>query len=241
MASTDAAAAPGGEAWKAQLQLPPKDTRIRTEVREGRREKEWRRKREKEKENVMPSKRETTAARYDARAEEKRGSEKDSTLPSNLLVLDASVRNRLECGPQQVERKGKIVAERGEEESASAAFFIPLGSRRLFWMEERQSRDGATLLPPALMAASLSSFLLSLCADGRGAVSCVCPSEEEGERERERGVPAGDDTEGEAITLGRRERRKTPALSISSLPPPSARDLGPRSFLSHSFYFCVVV
>ena len=36
--STDAAAAPaagapGGEAWKAQLQLPPKDTRIRTEVR----------------------------------------------------------------------------------------------------------------------------------------------------------------------------------------------------------------
>ena len=31
MASTDAAAAPGGEAWKAQLHLPPKDTRIRTE------------------------------------------------------------------------------------------------------------------------------------------------------------------------------------------------------------------
>ena len=36
MASTDAAAAApgGGDAWKAQLQLPAKDTRIRTEVRE---------------------------------------------------------------------------------------------------------------------------------------------------------------------------------------------------------------
>lgn len=51
MASTDAAAAPGGEAWKAQLQLPPKDTRIRTEVS----------RRMKKKKNVMPSKRETAA------------------------------------------------------------------------------------------------------------------------------------------------------------------------------------
>lgn len=34
MASTDAAAASSGDAWKAQLQLPAKDTRIRTEVRE---------------------------------------------------------------------------------------------------------------------------------------------------------------------------------------------------------------
>lgn len=33
MASTDAAAASSGDAWKAQLQLPAKDTRIRTEVR----------------------------------------------------------------------------------------------------------------------------------------------------------------------------------------------------------------
>ena len=38
MATTDAAAAPGGEAWKAQLALPPKDTRIRTEVRGRERE-----------------------------------------------------------------------------------------------------------------------------------------------------------------------------------------------------------
>ena len=141
LASTDAAVAPGGEAWKAQLQLPPKDTRIRTEVRGKKGERM-----EKEKNDFMPSRAEQSETMH-AGEEKKGGSQGDSSLPSNLVVLDAGVRSTLELGAQQLEgmeKKASSSAAR-RRRAAFALLFFSL-SRRLFffsgWRGERQSGDG---------------------------------------------------------------------------------------------------
>ena len=100
------------------------------------------------------------------------------------------------------------VVERGEEEESSfclALFFIESPPLFFFWMERRETerrwKSHSCSLP--LMAASHSSFPLFLCADGRGVVSCVRPSEDEKERTRV-ARPAFD-------KRGRRERRSRAA------------------------------